>query len=105
MKIPRKIRIGGQELTVECPEKLDGSKLGTCCLCAGYIKIARNCDGNHQTESSQMNTFLHETVHGILDTMGRSDLSRDETFVCSFAGFLTEMMYSWEADGTFGATK
>ena len=105
MKIPRKIRIGGQELTVECPEKLDSSKLGTCCLYAGYIKIARNCDGNPQTESSQMNTFLHETVHGILDTMGRGDLSGDEVFVNSFAGFLTEMMRSWEEDGTFGVAE
>ena len=51
---------------------------------------------------------VHEIYHAInklLMSAGVHHDMDDETFVCSFAGFLTEMMYSWEADGTFGATK
>ena len=33
-------------------------------------------------------------VHAILDTMGRADLSNDEAFVSSFAGFATEGIVS-----------
>ena len=98
MKIPKKIRIGGQVLEVTEPEKFEDSKLGRCCLANGYIKIAKTFDGLQQSESSKLNTYWHEVLHAILDTMGRSDLSNDEVFVCSFAGFLTECYTSMEED-------
>lgn len=94
MKIPCKLRIGGQLLEVEFPENIEGSKLGKCCLATGIIKIAQTFDGLKQSESSQMNTFFHEVVHAILDTMGRGDLSSDEVFVNTFAGFMTEAYFS-----------
>ena len=97
MKIPRRVRIGGQVLEVSQPKDLDG-KLGKCCLGNGFIKIAETFDGMEQSETSKLNTFQHEVIHGILDTMGRSDLSGDETFVSSFAGFLTECVYSMEEE-------
>lgn len=96
MKIPKRIRIGGQVLEVTQPKVIEDGKLGKCCLGNGYIKIAETFDGLDQSESSKMNTYWHEVVHAILDTMGHSDLSRDEMFVCSFAGFLTECVYSME---------
>lgn len=39
-----------------------------------------------------MNTFFHELIHVILDNMGEKELSANEKFVCTFAGFLTESM-------------
>ena len=60
----------------------------------GYIKIATNVDGTIQTESSKLNTYIHECVHVILDNMGRDDLSSNEAFVSTFAGFATEGIVS-----------
>lgn len=103
MELPKKIQIGGQVLTTQLCEEL-GGKLGMCCCYNGYIKIATNVDGSAQTESSMLNTYIHECVHAILSTMGRNDLSNDETFVSSFAGFATEGLLSiikninWEDD-------
>ena len=93
MKLPKEIQIAGQVLTTQICDEL-GGKLGRCCCYNGYIKIATNVDGSTQTESSMLNTYIHECVHAILDTMGRSDLSDDETFVSSFAGFATEGIVS-----------
>ena len=93
MELPKKIQIGGQVLTTEMCNEL-GGQLGRCCLCKGYIRIATNIDGCIQTESSKFNTYVHECIHAILDTMGRGDLSQDEVFVSSFAGFATEELVS-----------
>lgn len=93
MELPRKIQIGGQILTTQICDEL-GGRLGRSCCYNGYIKIANNIDGCVQTESSMFNSYVHECVHVILDTMGRGDLSSDETFVSSFAGFATEGLVS-----------
>ena len=85
-------------MVVNQPDKIEGSKLGKCCVAGGFIEIAKTIDGQEQSESSKENTYWHEVVHSILDTMGRDDLSRDETFVCTFAGFLTECYHSMEED-------
>lgn len=93
MELPKQIQLGGQVLTTQICEEL-GGRLGKCCCYNGYIKIATNIDGSKQTESSMFNTYIHECIHAILDTMGRGDLSGDETFVSSFAGFATEGIVS-----------
>ena len=93
MELPKEIQIGGQILATQMCNEL-GGKLGQCCCYNGYIKIATNVDSNAQTESSMLNTYIHECIHAILDTMGRSDLSQDESFVSSFAGFATEGIVS-----------
>lgn len=93
MKLPQTIQIGGQELTTIMCNEL-GGKLGRCCIYNGYIKIATNVDGSTQSGSSMFNTYIHECVHAILDTMGRDDLSGDERFVSTFAGFATEGIVS-----------
>ena len=98
MRIPKKIRVGGQEIEVTQPMCIEGGKLGECRLGDGYIKIAEQFNGVSQPESSKVNTYWHEVTHCILDTMGRGDLSQDETFVSSFAGFLTECYHSMEED-------
>lgn len=90
MIIPNKIRIGGQDVSIVNKERLDHSDLGTICLAEGVIKIADNFDNRKQCESSKINTFIHEVVHGVLDTMGESELSKNEKFVCTFASLLVD---------------
>ncbi len=101
MKLPKEIQIGGQILHTELCENL-GGKLGRCCVYNGFIQIASNIDGTFQTESSMLNTYVHECVHVILDTMGRDDLSKDESFVSSFASFATEGIVSILKNNNYG---
>ena len=95
MDIPNSYRVGGQVVETQFVEHLDGN-LGRCCLGAGWLKIAKIFKEEKQTESSMFNTFNHELVHTILDTMGKDELSRDEVFVNTFASFLTESVLSME---------
>ena len=90
MIIPNKIRIGGQEISVVNEERLDDNKLGTICVAEGVLRIADNFNNLKQCESSKINTFIHEIVHGILDTMGESELSSNEKFVSTFSSLLID---------------
>lgn len=90
MIIPSKIRIGGQDISIVNEERLDENELGTICLAKGVLKIADNFNNSKQCESSKINTFIHEVVHGVLDTMGEFELSKNEKFVCTFASFLVD---------------
>ena len=42
--------------------------------------------------------FLHELVHGILYSMGESELCHDERFVDGFAHLLLQFHLTWEGD-------
>lgn len=90
MIIPNKIRIGGQNISVEINERLDDNKLGTICVVEGVLRIAENFSNIKQCESSKINTFIHEVVHGVLDTMGESELSGNEKFVSTFSSLLID---------------
>ena len=90
MIIPNKIRIGGQDISVVNEERLDENELGAICLAKGVLKIADNFTNSKQCESSKINTFIHEVVHGVLDTMGEFELSKNEKFVCTFSSFLVD---------------
>ena len=90
MIIPDKIRIGGQEIRIVNEERLDDNKLGTICVAEGVLRIADNFNNLKQCESSKISTFIHEIVHGILDTMGESELSGNEKFVCTFSSLLID---------------
>ena len=90
MIIPDKIRIGGQEISVVKEERLDDNKLGIICVAEGVLRIADNFNNLKQCESSKINTFIHEIVHGILDTMGESELSGNEKFVSTFSSLLID---------------
>lgn len=88
MIIPDKIRIGGQDVNIIKEERLDDNRLGTICMAEGVIRIADNFSNLKQCESSKINTFIHEIVHGVLDTMGESELSENEKFVSTFSSLL-----------------
>ena len=90
MIIPDKIRIGGQEISVIHEIRLNDNKLGEICVAEGVLKIACNFSNRQQCKSSKTNTFIHEVVHGILDTMGESELSGNEKFVCAFSSLLID---------------
>ena len=60
------------------------------CLAEGVLHIADNFSNRKQCESSKVNTFIHEVVHGVLDTMGEFELSKNEKFVCTFSSFLVD---------------
>lgn len=92
--IPNKITIGGQDIDIVLEERLEEGLLGECCLSEGVIRIADKFGTRASSPSSKVNTFWHETVHAILDTMGEGELSHNEKFVSCFAGFLSEAIRS-----------
>ena len=93
VKIPRAYKVGGQDIEVRRVERCEKNYEGLCYLGAGYIEIADTIDrGDKQSEGSKRNTFFHELVHSILDTMNENELSANEKFVSCFAGFLNEAM-------------
>lgn len=92
-KIPQNYRVGGTTMQVRIVDRCSDNAFGECFLGAGYIEIAETVNkDDKQSADSKVNTFYHELVHSILDTMGYSDMSKDEKFVNCFAGFLTEAM-------------
>ena len=88
MIIPNTIKIGGQDINVVNEERLDNDILGDICIAEGILKIANNFNNRKQCQSSKITTFIHEIVHGILDTMGETELSGNERFVCAFSSLL-----------------
>ena len=90
MIIPDKIRIGGQDISVTYEERHSNNLLGEICVAEGVLRIADNFSNRQQCESSKFATFIHEIVHGILDTMGESELSGNEKFVCTFSSLLID---------------
>ena len=97
-KIPKEITIGGQIIKIEIVDSINSysNSLGEACLGAGFIRIANSFRNNayKQSDGSKLNTFYHELTHVILDNMGKDELSANEEFVSSFAGFLTEALTS-----------
>ena len=95
IKIPVRYTVGGQDMEVEIvsPDSPIGNRLGLCKISSGKVYIASN-----QTETSMQNTFIHELIHTILDTVGRPELSSDESLVCSVAGVVLEALRSMEFD-------
>lgn len=93
VKIPKQIQVGGQTLNIHLVERYN-DLLGECSIPEGYIKLAKTYKGNLQSHSSLENTFIHECIHAILDTMSKTELSEDEVFVSTFAGFTLEIIKS-----------
>lgn len=92
MKIPSKIRIGGQDVEIRIVDHIENEKLGQICMAEGKLLIADNFSTRKQSESSKANTFIHEVVHGILDTMGENELSGNEKFVSTFSSFMVDII-------------
>lgn len=92
-KIPKAYNVGGTNIEVRQVERCDNNCVGMSFTCSGYIEIADKYNkDNKQSETSKTNTFYHEMVHTILDTMGENELNNNEKFVSCFSSFLTEAM-------------
>lgn len=90
MNIPTSFTVGQQLVEIEYKDQCDmptDHTLGRIKLSQGKIQISKD-----QTDSSKMNTFVHECIHAALDTAGYSDLSSDETFVCTMAAMFLEII-------------
>ena len=95
--IPLTFHVGGQLYEVRKVERCDNNSVGLSSYCGGFIEIADVFNKDDiQGEGNKTNTFFHELTHVILDNMGEKDLSGNEKFVSTFAGFLTEAMISAE---------
>ena len=92
MKILSKIRIGGQDVEIRIVDHIEDEKLGQICMAEGKLLIADNFSTRKQSESSKANTFIHEVVHGILDTMGENELSGNEKYVSTFSSFMVDVI-------------
>ena len=69
-RFPSAYYVGGQRIDVSFVDHLPNDNLGTASVCCGEIKIANKVnEGRDQSPSSKFNTFWHEAVHTILDTM------------------------------------
>lgn len=90
MIIPNKIRIGGQDISIVIKERLNNNKLGIICVAEGVLQIANTFNNIQQCESSKFVTFIHEVVHGVLDTMSETELSSNEKFVSTFSSLLVD---------------
>ena len=96
-RFPSAYYVGGQRIEVSFVDYLSDNRLGTTSLCCGEIKIANKVhEGRDQTPSSKFNTFWHEVVHTILDTMQENELSENEKFVGVFSSMLCEILNSVE---------
>ena len=92
MKIPGKIRIGGQDVEIRFVEHLENANLGHICLAEGLMEIADCFNDKKQSETSKVQTFIHEVIHGVLDTMGENKLSYNEKFVNTFSSLFVDVI-------------
>lgn len=96
-RIPKRFHVGGQDIEVKEVDICEDSCIGNIVLPQGEIQIAKYVTrGIEQSETSKLNTFWHELTHSILKTMGEYELNGNEKFVCTFSGFLTEAVRSFE---------
>lgn len=93
-KIPLSFEVGGVNIAVEFAQHSPSDGVvGQTSIAEDKISIFDEVGINtHQGKGSQVNSFYHELVHAILITMGEDSLNKNERFVCTFAGFLTEAM-------------
>ena len=94
--IPREIQVAGVIYTVEQPEYIDTDALGEISIAEGVIRVAKSYNDRGRRpkmiDCQREQTFYHEIIHAILDTMGKYELSKDEGFVDAFASLLTQVM-------------
>ena len=94
--IPTSFQCGGVTYEVRRVEKCIDYDYGNVQYSPSIIEIAdKTRIGDPQSESCKINTFFHELVHTILNTMREDDL-QNEKFVSIFASFLTEAMVTAE---------
>jgi hypothetical protein len=87
LKVPKTFQLGGVQWSVELVDKISGDDLGECDSTGYKIQLLRSLD--HQ---AMVHTFYHELLHAILDTLGRSKLSKDEELVDAASNLLVQFL-------------
>ncbi len=95
--IPRKMRIGNRQYSVEIVEAmLEKKRMGHVHYPTQTIKLGLRSNVTHKKFAPEQvqETFWHEVTHAILHAMERHTLNRDEKFVTEFAHRLTKAINS-----------
>jgi hypothetical protein len=86
--IPNNFVLGGSTISVELVKNDLGTNVGQIILPTGKIYVATNFRGEDCNIDYMEASFYHELVHGILDILGKHDLSSNEEFVEAFSNLL-----------------
>jgi len=93
-QIPKSFMLGGIKCNVTIKDKvfLGEEECGGAAndIYSSTIEISRTVDSSECSEDYQRQSFYHELVHQIFDTLGYFDLSEDERLVQQFSLLLDQ---------------
>lgn len=91
-KIPKKFKLFATEINVVWDNKYcnDKSQYGESDYSQSIIILSTTNARDNLSEGKILDTFYHEKVHMILDTMREPELSKNEKFVDLFAKLLRQ---------------
>ena len=96
MKIPKKLKVGSVDYEVRLVQHCGTNDDFGLWRPQGIIEIANQAGGYEVSKSKKMQTLMHEITHAILSAMSKEDLNDDESFVNTFASFLSEAISTME---------
>lgn len=94
--IPKKLKVGSVDYEVKIVERCGDDDFGLFKCCQSRIEISNKAGGYEVPKSRQQQTFFHELTHAILFAMRKDNLYEDESFVNTFASFLSEAISTME---------
>ena len=91
-KIPKSFRVFATTINIKYENERLGHEgfLGDCSVNDNQISLCGNSKGKAISLSVITDTFYHEKVHILLDSMGEHKLSQNEKFVEVFARLLRQ---------------
>jgi len=92
MDIPKSFKLFATTVTVnyDSLRLSNESVLGESNVTDNLITLCENYKGDNLDKSIILDTYYHEKVHFILDTMGEHTMSRNEKFVEVFSRLLRQ---------------
>lgn len=99
-KIPKRFKLFGTIINIVWDNKRlnDRRVYGLCDYSKSEITLSNTQGTEPLSIDKMMDTFYHEKVHMILDTMGEDDLSNNERFVDIFSKLLRQSDETSEFD-------
>ena len=91
-KIPKTFKLFGTTIDVVFNDKEmnDRNCMGESAYAQSKITLTSTAGINKISDDKIMDTFYHEKIHMILETLGYSEISKDEKFVDLFAKALRQ---------------
>jgi hypothetical protein len=91
-KIPEKFMISGRTFSVQFSDELltHTGNVGRVTYSSGVLTLQSPLTSRAEDETEQ--TFLHETVHTVLNQIGESELNDNEDFVDRLASALHQVL-------------